>query len=115
MSTRRVFSSRTSIASPCLPEAAARLRAGSLSAIASPAPPARLLGNSARRSKRQTITLGAESHDAAVRDIRNRRMMAERLAPIHVGQMHFDNRDIHGRDRVANRDAGMRVGARINQ
>src|SRR5208282_951274 len=115
MRTSRVFSSRTSIASPCLPETAARRRAGSLLATASRAPSARFLGKSARRSEGQAIALGAKSHDSTMRDIRNRRMMPERFAPIHVRQMHLDHWNTHGLDGVANRNAGVRVCARIDQ
>src|SRR5208282_3728502 len=82
---------------------------------ASRAPSARFLGKSARRSEGQAVALGAKSHDSTMRDIRNRRMMPERLAPIHVRQMHFDHRNTHGLYRVANRNAGVRVRAGVNQ
>src|SRR5208282_5604578 len=55
------------------------------------------------------------SHDSTMRDIRNRRMMPERFAPIHVRQMHLDHWNTHGLDGVANRNAGVRVCARIDQ
>src|ERR1700687_4908151 len=78
-------------------------------------PSARLLGNRARRSESQCIALGAKSHDSAMRDIGNRRMMPKRLAPIDVGEMYLDHPNAQRRDRVANRNAGVRVCAWIDQ
>ena len=43
------------------------------------------------------------------------RVAAERLARVHVRQVHFDERDRDRRQRVAQRDAGMRERARVDQ
>ena len=40
--------------------------------------------------------------------------MAERLAGVHVGQVHFDERDADPRQGVAQRDAGVGEAARID-
>ena len=42
-------------------------------------------------------------------------MVAERLAGEHVGQMDFDERDRHPRQRIAQGHAGMRAGTRVDQ
>lgn len=42
-------------------------------------------------------------------------MPAERLARMHIAQMQLDERDRHGRERIAQRDAGMAVAARVDQ
>ena len=34
-------------------------------------------------------------------------MMAERLARVHIGNMHFHKRNAHARERIANRHAGV--------
>src|SRR5581483_12294054 len=41
--------------------------------------------------------------------------MAKRLAAVHVREMNFDRRQAGGGDRVADRNAGVRVSRRIDQ
>src|SRR6266446_2254079 len=76
---------------------------------------ARRFNDCTRRAKREAVALGAKAHDTAVRHVGNRRMMPERLAPVHVRQMNFDHRDFDGQNRVANRNAGMCVRAGVQQ
>src|SRR5260370_22061110 len=61
-------------------------------------------------TQRQVIAIGPETNFPAVDDIRDSRMMAKGLAPIDVGQVHFDNRYAQRAYGIADSDACMRVG-----
>src|SRR5438876_1104207 len=60
------------------------------------------------RLQRQFVHDGSEAGDDARGQIREVRMVAERLACVDVGQVYFDERHLHGCQRVAQRDARMR-------
>src|SRR5688572_12584854 len=66
-----------------------------------------------RGAQRQLITERTESRDRADGDIGEIRVMAEGLPRMHVAQMHFDERNLHAQQRVAQRHAGVRERRRI--
>ena len=41
--------------------------------------------------------------------------MSERLARVHVAQVHLDERNLHREQRIAQRDAGVREARRIEE
>src|SRR5438309_7190213 len=60
------------------------------------------------------VTERAQPGDDPDRDVREIGMPAERLAGVRVGQVHFDERHTGAEDGVAQRDAGVRERARID-
>src|ERR1700748_3052874 len=56
--------------------------------------------------ERQGVALGAESADHAFGEVGKIGMVPERLAAMDVRQMNLDERDRHGRERIAQRHAG---------
>ncbi len=62
----------------------------------------------------QFVALGAEAANDADGDGGKMRMMAERLARVDVREMHFDKRDGHRAECVAQGDAGVGVTRRID-
>jgi hypothetical protein len=68
-----------------------------------------------RGFQRQPIAVAAEAADHADRDVRQVRVVPERLARVHVGQVHFDEGDRHRGQRVAQGNAGMGERAGVEQ
>lgn len=58
----------------------------------------------------QMIAVGAEADDRADGDIGKTGLVTERLARGHVRQMHFDERQGGGQQRIPQRDTGVGVG-----
>src|SRR4030095_11171652 len=61
-----------------------------------------------RRPQRELVADRAKAGDLPDDDIGEKRVMRERLASMHVREMHFDERQLDGQQRVAQCDA--RVG-----
>src|SRR5690606_27049738 len=59
------------------------------------------------RLQRQAITVRSQPHDHASGDIGEIGVVTECLAPVDVGKMHFDKRNAHAKQCIAQRDAGM--------
>ncbi len=59
------------------------------------------------------ITLRPEANDSADCDIRKIRVLAKRLARVHIADMYFDERQIHGEQGIAQCNARMRECAGI--
>ena len=66
------------------------------------------------RLQRQQVALGAEAADDARGDLRDIGLVAKRLSPVNVGQMHLNDRQLGERQRIEEGDRGMAVGGRID-
>src|SRR6185295_19180458 len=66
-------------------------------------------------AQRQLVAVGAESANHRHRRVCQGRAATLRLARVDVGEMHFDEWNLHTRQRVANGEAGMAVRARVHQ
>src|SRR5918999_5730475 len=64
-------------------------------------------------AQRQLVADRAEPGDRAHGDVRKMGVMTEALACVHVAQVHFDERDLHRQQRVAQRNARMRERGRV--
>src|SRR6185503_9473180 len=62
----------------------------------------------------QLVPVGTQPGDQAGRDVREVRVMTERLAALQVREVNLDERDLHGEQGVAQRDTGVREGAGID-
>src|SRR6185312_14110359 len=62
----------------------------------------------------ELVSQGAEADDHARRQIGEIGVLPERLAGMHVGQVHLDEWDLHGRQRIAKRHAGVGKCRRID-
>src|SRR4051812_37499392 len=62
----------------------------------------------------QLVAERPQAQDDAGGDVREIRAMAERLARVDVGKMYFDEGQLHAQQRVAQGDAGVGVGARVD-
>ncbi len=67
-----------------------------------------------RGAQRQRVSLGPESADHAHRDIGEVGVGAEGLAGVHVRQVHLDEGNRHRQQGVAQGDAGVGEGGRID-
>ena len=68
-----------------------------------------------RRRQRELGARHPEAGDRPKRDVREIRVVSERLARRDVRQMHLDERNLCGQQRVAQRDTRMRERRRIEQ
>src|SRR5437868_7119884 len=66
-------------------------------------------------TQRQLVTIGAESANDGQRGIGQRRAPPLRLAGVDVRQMHLDEWDLHSRQRIVNCQAGVAVGAGVDE
>ena len=57
--------------------------------------------------------MGAQAKDAAAGDVAEITGMAKLLPREHVAQVNFDERDVHGQQGIAHGDAGVCIGARV--
>ena len=64
-------------------------------------------------AQRQLVADCAEPGDRADGDVGEVGVMAEGFPRLHVTQVHFDERDLHRQQRVAQRDAGVRERRRV--
>ena len=64
-------------------------------------------------TKRQFVANRTHASDRAQGDIGKIRVMTECLARVHVAQVHFDEGDLHRKQRIAKCDAGVRERGRI--
>ena len=64
--------------------------------------------------KGQQIALMTQTADDADGQVREIRVMSERLPGMHIGKMHLDEGNRYRRQCVAQGDAGMGVGRRID-
>src|SRR4051812_5614548 len=110
------FSISISLTSNCLSE---RISSRScLRSISMPVPvSSRLAGPYVPHegSQAKRVALGAEAGDGADADGRDPGAPAEGLARVHVREVDLDGGQAGGRDRVAYRDRGVRVGARVEE
>jgi len=67
-----------------------------------------------RVAQRRLITVCAQPANHAHGQIGQVRMVPKWLAIIDVGQVHLDERNTYGRQRIAYRHAGMRISGRID-
>lgn len=58
--------------------------------------------------------MATEACEDGLGDGRHKRVMPERFAGMHVGQMHFDHRHFAGDQRVTNRHRGVGPGGRVD-
>src|SRR5687768_16968684 len=66
-------------------------------------------------SQRQLVTISAETADDGESRISERGAAALRLAGVDVGQMDFNERNLHSGQSVADGEAGMAVSARVHE
>ena len=64
--------------------------------------------------QRQFVTVRAQAGHHADGEVGKIRVMAEGFARVNVGKMNFDERDGGGRQRIAQRDAGVGVARRVD-
>ena len=68
-----------------------------------------------RRSERELVTRRTEACDRAERDVREKRFVAERLAGRDIRQVQLDEWDLDRKQRVAQGDAGVSEGGRVEE
>ncbi len=62
----------------------------------------------------EPVTVNSESADNAIGEIRQVRMLAEFFARMHIRQVDLDERYLRREEGIANRDAGVGIGRRID-
>src|SRR4249919_747367 len=65
--------------------------------------------------ERVAVAFGAETADHRAGQVAEVAVLAERLAGMRVGQVDFDEGDLHRRQRIAHRHAGVGEGGRVDQ
>src|SRR5512141_664932 len=107
----RTFSSPSVISSSAMPDASTRSMSffSFLRSMGSP-----VLEVTQRIFQRQFVAVRAQARHHANGEVGEIRMMAEGFARVNVGKMNFDKRDGGGRQRVAQGNAGMGVGRRVD-
>ena len=68
-----------------------------------------------RAAQGERIALRPETRDAAYRDVGEIGLPAEFLPRVHIADVHLDERNADAEQGVAQRDAGMGEGARVQQ
>ena len=63
----------------------------------------------------ELVALGAEPADDPAREVREIAVVTERFARVHVRQVDLDERDGHRRQGIAQGDARVREGGRVDQ
>jgi len=85
------------------------MRAGRRSAIGSDG---KLFNESAQR---QLISVGAKATDDRQCGVSESRSTSLRLTRVDVREMDFDERDLYSRQRIANRETGVAICARVHE
>src|SRR4030065_2015474 len=107
----RTFSSPSVISSSEMPEASTRSMSF-FSFLRSMGRP--VLEVAQRVFQRQFVTVRAQTGHHADGEVGKMRMMAEGFACVYVGKMNFNERNGGGRQRIAQRNAGVGVARRVD-